>query len=250
MDYYFERNNLLSLRKVQIPGTKPQNKIDWNLYRKAIGLVRRNVYMSGVIMPIFIIPIMEWRGNCNVQYIPNPLNERKKFLIQILRYLFAGIVSEILFYSSHRIFHEIKFLYSFHKVHHQFYNTFGIAASASHPIEHIISNLGTVFGTPIILGLDFKFFFIYIWLASLATTYGHSGYDNRLKLNYYSNTIKLKEFKFKNSPTGIPHDFHHQYQNCEFGSGYFDFMDSLLKTRVKDIYPKRWNNVKNVFKNE
>ena len=72
--------------------------------------------------------------------------------------------------------------------------------------------------------------FIYVYIAAFGTTYGHSGYDNP------------KIFKFRKLFSN-PHDYHHLFINCEYGSGYGDIMDRIFKTRIQDIYPKRWKKL-------
>jgi len=40
---------------------------------------------------------------------------------------------------------------------------------------------------------------------------------------------------------GIPHDFHHHFQNVHFGSG--GYCDWLFRTRLHDIYPSAWDKI-------
>ena len=108
-----------------------------------------------------------------------------------------------------------------HKVHHQFINTYGISATACHPFEHLFVNLCTVLGAPIIAGLPLIPYFILTALASISTTIAHSGFV----------------YPFINAP---PHDFHHHFQNCEYGNGVNGRCDKWFKTRLQDIYPKRY----------
>eukprot|EP01084_Bolivina_argentea_P274471 467851_1 len=236
LDYYLEQNNLLNKYKVSIPENKEKMTISWDKYDLAIKLVRFNSLMSVVVTPLLVIPIMEWRGVCDrFSLLDEGEHNTLDIILYILKILSIGFVSDILFYCAHRIMHEIKWFYqNIHKIHHTFNYTIAICASASHPLEHLLVNIFTVFGTPILLNMSCLGLFIYVWVAALATTFGHSGYDNPSNLLIY----KFRKY------TGNPHDYHHLYINCEYGSGYNEFMDTIFRTRIQDRFPKRWQKIK------
>jgi len=61
-------------------------------------------------------------------------------------------------------------------------------------------------------------------MASIHTCFSHSG------------TVAINS-----ALGGIPHDFHHHFQNVHFGSG--GYCDWFFKTRLHDRYPKVWDKV-------
>eukprot|EP01084_Bolivina_argentea_P295338 508424_1 len=240
LDYYLEKNNTLYRYKVTYPPPRPtQTKISWKLYKKSIILARINALFALFFVPIIFIPIMESRGNCNNLWFDHE-NDRKHYSLSydigllIFKVMMAPIVSDIIFYITHRSCHEIPFLYrNIHKIHHEFVNTYGISATASHPIEHLFCNLTTVMGTPIIVGLPLYWFYIFVCLASLQTTCAHSGFGNPFRRIQFG--------------SATPHDFHHHYQNCEYGNGANGLLDKIFKTQLKDKYPKRYQQMKQEY---
>ena len=152
LDYYFERQGNLQDHKVLYPAPRPkQSSINWRLYRKSIQLARINAICAFIITPIIFIPLMEKRGICdNLLFDSSSNSFSSDVFILILKLIVTNFASDVIFYVTHRCCHEIKFLYhNVHKIHHQFVDTYGISATASHPFEHIFVNLTTVLGSPI-----------------------------------------------------------------------------------------------------
>lgn len=235
-DYYFEKNGNLQDHKVLYPSPRPkQTSINWTLYRKSIQLARINGIFSLFTMPLFFIPLMELRGNCdNLLFDASSSRSFSADLfVIILRLIVTNFASDIIFYITHRCCHEIKFLYqNVHKVHHQFAPTYGISATACHPFEHIFVNLMTVVGAPIISGLPLIPYSIFTAIACIQTTCAHAGF---VPFGTPFRKIQIG--------SATPHDFHHHYQNCEFGNGANGICDRIFGTRLKDIYPKRYQQM-------
>eukprot|EP01084_Bolivina_argentea_P001518 2803_1 len=232
-DYYYEKHNLLSKYKVYYPltitTTNKKQFISWPLYRKSIFLANTNAIIAGIVFPLLFIPLMELRGVCDRLLFEHDRSIIISFLFIIFRMYVCLFVSDIIFYFSHRCIHKIKFFYKYiHKIHHQFVDTFGISATAAHPLEHIFANLMTVVGAPIVVNLPLIPYFIWIWIGCLNTTFSHSGYGNPFRRITFGNAI--------------PHDYHHHYQNCEYGVGSI-LCDKLFKTQLKDMYPNRWKQI-------
>ncbi len=50
-----------------------------------------------------------------------------------------ALFSDIVFYVTHRGCHEVSFLYKyFHKLHHEWVDTFGVVATSAHPVEQFL----------------------------------------------------------------------------------------------------------------
>ena len=239
IDYYLDKHGLLNKYKVNysINGKKDRS-ICWKSYRKAIFLAKINGAISFIVYPLILIPLMEWRGNCdNLRFIQgidkNGLLLLYDIFVMIIRLIITALSSDIIFYFTHRCCHEIKFIYhNIHKTHHQFVETFAISATASHPIEHIFVNLSTVIGSAIVSGLPLIPYFVYVSIGAIQTVCSHSGYS-------FGNPFIKKTNLFN----AVPHDFHHKFQNCDFGNGANQICDYLFKTRLQDIYPKRWRQL-------
>lgn len=55
--------------------------------------------------------------------------------------LFVSIVEDAGFYWAHRLSHEFKFLYKYHKIHHEYTEVFSLVTEYTHPIDYIIGIL-------------------------------------------------------------------------------------------------------------
>ena len=93
--------------------------------------------------------------------------------------LFCMLCEDFTFYFSHRLLHT-RFLYRhFHKMHHRFTVTVGIAAEYAHPFEHVFGiMLPTAIG-PLILGRNIHILTVFAWYAVRTgeSLDGHCGYD-------------------------------------------------------------------------
>jgi len=114
------------------------------------------------------------------------------------------ICGDMWFYTIHRICHH-PLLYFLHKKHHEAVETIGILSLYAHPFDAIVINLGSMMALHLVL----QFSFLQIVLIGSAATIS---------------TIV-------NSHTGrtvMGHQLHHQYKNCNYGTGLF--MDKLIGT--------------------
>lgn len=64
--------------------------------------------------------------------------------------IFVSFVEDCFFYWNHRISHQFKFLYKFHKVHHQYTETFSLVTEFTHPVDYL-------FGILVISLFNFRF---------------------------------------------------------------------------------------------
>ena len=83
------------------------------------------------------------------------------------------------FYWFHRISHSFPTLYRFHKIHHEYTETFSLTTEAIHPIDYVFGNLIPSAVPFILLGSRvhcFMFFFWQVWKMYISTE-SHGGYE-------------------------------------------------------------------------
>eukprot|EP01084_Bolivina_argentea_P313669 543205_1 len=228
LDKYYEYNNILHLKRIYNPGYRPLYKIPWQSVEKATIRTFFTVYQYILFQTFISVLFWQWRGMCDSNYSFWSQHILLNVLIVIIYVILYAIIADIIFYSGHRLAHESAFLYqNVHKIHHQWVDTVGIASSASSFWENLIVGIPTITFTPFILKLPLGFAYTIMCLGGISTICGHSGYEYFLGIFPITN------------PGGIPHDYHHHFRNCEFGSGG-GITDWLFKTRIEDIYP--WKN--------
>jgi hypothetical protein len=54
------------------------------------------------------------------------------------------MVEDAGFYWAHRLTHESQFLYKFHKIHHEYTETFSLATEYTHPVDYVIGILVSI----------------------------------------------------------------------------------------------------------
>ncbi len=117
-----------------------------------------------------------------------------------------GIIlcEDILFYTIHRLLHT-RYLYRFHRKHHEFIRPFALTAIYSSPVEHVFSNLLPIFCSSLIMSLNWWHLQIFMIIATINTLFAHSGY-------------KISQFHYK----------HHIY--FSFNYGVLGMMDKIFGT--------------------
>ena len=82
---------------------------------------------------------------------------------------------EIGFYLLHRLFHT-PFLYKWiHKFHHRYKAPIAISAVDTHPLEHMIVNLGPVYLTSLLIHPHLVTVLVLSLIGHITTMNGHSG---------------------------------------------------------------------------
>ena len=80
-------------------------------------------------------------------------------------YSLAYVVNGVGFYWAHRIFHAKSLYAHFHKQHHEYTGSMGIAAEYAHPVEQVFANLLPTLGGVVFRGTHPLIFCV--WLVSI-----------------------------------------------------------------------------------
>ena len=140
-----------------------------------------------------------------ILYIRPPVDTYHSLSAEILYVLIQIGFGEVWFYTIHYIIHT-KYLYRFHKTHHENNEVIGIFALYAHPFDAIVTNIGSIILLHYII--HFSVFHVY-FIGTIAIV----------------NTVI-------SSHTGTKvgfHQLHHKRFTCNYGMNYF--MDKLFGTK-------------------
>jgi hypothetical protein len=108
----------------------------------------------------------------------------------IENFLLWSVLTDFVFYLTHRIFH-LKRLYYFHSIHHEYNYTFGMGAIYAHPLDFLITNLVSVSLPILIFKIPYYHScFITIFATCYTTIISHGGYDNSLGEGHLIHHVK------------------------------------------------------------
>lgn len=160
--------------------------------------------------------------------IPSPIT------IFIQFWIFMAM-NDFLFYWSHRMLHLPYFYKRFHKLHHKFIRTYGIAAEYSHPFEAFLNAVATL-GPPLVFGAHMVTNAIYLFFRIWETVDAHSGY-----------AFPWSPWALVDSIQGgaDKHDYHHSHNKGNYG--IFAYLDWMMGTD-KDY--KEWKKKQRLQKNK
>ena len=183
-DKYYNYQYVQNLSKTQI----------LSIYKKALPLVLFNVFIT---IPISLIISQ------NFYFILSPFSYYHVYHIPLF-----FILIDPFFYFFHYLFHN-KYLYKFHKIHHQITTPVSITSIYLHPIDLIFGNILPLFLPVFIIRSSMPLLYFWTAFTICETTYfAHSGIKNRCE----------------------DHDLHHKLFNCNYGSGFY------LVDRLFDSY--------------
>jgi sterol desaturase/sphingolipid hydroxylase (fatty acid hydroxylase superfamily) len=192
---YTTANDYANYKKIKSKNNMELNKI----YNKIIPNVFFNVFLLS-LPAIYCFDIL----------LKNPNYHLLKGLPLAAKYVAMPLLVDIMFYINHRLLHN-KYLFYFHKRHHELVSPVGIGSFYMSPVEFYWAIVIPIFGPLVLLGAN--------------------SYNSHLWLTFsvfngicvaHSNTKNLSEF----------HDYHHNdkgYFTYNFGLDIF--MDRLFRTR-------------------
>ncbi|XP_066572573.1 fatty acid hydroxylase domain-containing protein 2 [Amia ocellicauda] len=181
------------------------NPVDPVKLRQAVKTVFYNQLFLSMPMVVAMYCLMKWRGNPCGPELPT-------FHWVLLELTVSGLLEEILFYYSHRLFHHPALYKHVHKIHHEWTAPIGVVSLYAHPVEHVLSNMLPVLCGPILMGSHVATTMLWFTMALLVTTISHCGYH----------------LPFLPSPEF--HDFHHlRFNQCY---GVLGVLDRLHGTDV------------------
>lgn len=197
-----DRLGLFEASRIQ-PGKHPERTLIKEALRDLfVGHFLVNPVLAGlVVWPLFknrMVSLSE-----SVKTFPS----WKEFLLHFLVFI---AVEDTIFYWTHRLLHESKWLYrNIHKQHHRFKTNVGIASEWANPVESLLGNtLPTLIGPYLMKSHPYTMF---SWIAYrvLETINAHSGYN-----------LKWVPFNWFPAVLGGAdrHDFHHSHNVGAYGS--------------------------------
>lgn len=136
-------------------------------------------------------------------------------------FIYFMILDDIAFYWCHRLFHT-PFLYkNFHKKHHEYKDSIGLAATYSHPFDFFFTGAVPAMIGGAVLGHNCHIFTFYLWSIWRTSegTDGHSGYE-----------FPWSPFRVLPFSAGASfHEFHHT-KNIGNYSSFFTIWDAICRT--------------------
>jgi sterol desaturase/sphingolipid hydroxylase (fatty acid hydroxylase superfamily) len=150
------------LREVN-PNKKPDPDYIGGLTMEYSKLLRVGIYNCMVSMPFF------W----HYEYLTRDQNNDNYFIYNFLGWL---IITDIIFYTTHRILHLPRF-YKYHSLHHSYKYTFGPSAIYASPEEFFFGNLGpSIISFQILQLSHLEMTFIIIFQTFYTVIISHGGY--------------------------------------------------------------------------
>jgi sterol desaturase/sphingolipid hydroxylase (fatty acid hydroxylase superfamily) len=194
--YYTYKNDYNNINRIK---ERNKNELD-SVYKKILPNVLLNVFLLS-------IPAIYY-GNILLQ---DPKYHLFKNLPLLCRYSLLPILVDMMFYSVHKLLHN-KYLFYFHKRHHELIHPVGIGSFYMSPVEFYCAIIIPIFGPLVLLGANN--YHVHMWLTF---TIGNA------ICVAHGNSKNISEF----------HDYHHY--NFKYNFGIDIFMDYLFRTKKYNI---------------
>ncbi len=194
--------DLFASRKLQ-PGKWPE----WRLVRKALVQYVVESYVLFPLMGYFVLtPLLLTRA----------ATELPSLVAGTLQVVAMLLMTDVLFYTIHRVLHWGPLYRRVHRKHHEFTVTTVLSFEYSHPLE-TVGNIATVTLPPLLLGAHPVLHAVLIALRMWESFDCHCGYDLPLWLSPWQLVRATAR-----------HDYHHSKNMGSYGM--FAFLDIALGT--------------------
>ena len=168
-----------------------------NKYKQ--GVTGNGYVIKNVLINQFLVTPLYWLA---FQFYPEPL-PWKHVIWQLPAII---VLTDVVFYVFHRLFHWNKTLYNnIHKQHHEFDPPIACAGLYCHPIEHLCVNLSSTVFPMFIVKASLPVALLWTIIPSINVVVSHSDIH------------------------GGAHTTHHKYLTCNYGVGGL-LMDRMLNT--------------------
>ena len=191
------------------------NHINWKKYPKAIKVSLYNQFFIS-------LPTLCVLSRPLANSIESSIND-SWYLILLKLFVIINL-SNLLFYSFHRILHIHWFYKNIHYLHHEFIEPVAVATLYAHPVEHLFSNTLSFLIPLILIGTTYKITMGYLVLGTLSGILAHVDY---------------KFIPFENE-----HLLHHKLYKYNYGfGGYLDKLFGTYLTKANNtINPSTINS--------
>lgn len=190
IDTMVSKNKYIKSFKIQ----QDKLPIDYVKYRTTILHIARHQLIA-IPLIVLSVPCIMFVQNDMIYQIPT-------FFDAFTKMFMATLIFDFLFYFVHYALHS-KYLYKYHKVHHEWTAPVAAAAHYNHFLEFIIIDIIVPMISIIITGANIVTMMMWIGLGTIIVTATHSGYWLLLAQK---------------------HDNHHKYYDCDYGFVVTDYI--------------------------
>jgi len=217
LSFYLIRDYLEDYKFVRKASQSPSHElVKRTLVEAAIGQI-----ISSPIITYLVYFIFKWFGMPSLD-APLP-----GFWQIAAGFAMSAFFNDFGFYWAHRAFHHPMLYGKFHKQHHSYIGTIGIAAEFASFPEQVFANQIPTIGGCLFFGCHGSPLIFWVWIAyRLWETYEtHSGYC------FYG--CFLERLGLTNSRGAAYHDFHHTKNQGNFGSMLLDYLFGTMDSWVE-----------------
>lgn len=218
---YLAMENFQLLEQFRIGRTPGQHKstlsnIRFTLIRAAVS----KVFVIPLLVYYVVVPVMKACGSPSFDdAVPSVPVMAGEFAI-------AYWFNEFFFYWGHRLLHADGLYARFHKEHHNYTGTVGVAAEHAGPVEQVFSNIIPTIGGCLFFGRHPYVLLCWIVMRLHNTYDGHSGYC-------FSETW-LGRIGLLSAASAY-HDYHHTFSfRGNFGHPLLDYLCGTMDFWLKD----------------
>lgn len=172
---------------------KKRNKIYKNIIIKTCNLkiIGKVLFFQFFYIPCILSVFYNLYISQSLTSLEYLLSEPNYDISEFLTIIYVIFLSDSIFYNIHRLLHT-RYFYRFHLLHHTINDPSPWVALYSSVFENVFLNIFPVLISPYILKMKLYYYYFWISLATLQSTYSHTK-DSR------------------------HHYLHHKYKNCNYG---------------------------------